>query len=175
MTTPTSSTAAVATAGPTDSSAWTVVESPVGPLLLVAGDDALTGVRFSPFEPPPGDPDDDAPVLAAARDQLAAYFAGELRDFDLPLAPRGTPFRLRVWEALRAVPYGTTCSYGQLAARLGLTGRAARAVGLANGANPLPVVVPCHRVIGADGSLTGYGGGIERKRRLLALESPGLF
>jgi methylated-DNA-[protein]-cysteine S-methyltransferase len=104
------------------------------------------------------------------RAQLAEYFAGRRRDFDLPLAPAGTPFQQRVWQALRAIPYGRTESYGALAARLGQPG-AGRAVGLANGQNPIAIVIPCHRVIGAGGALTGYGGGLERKRWLLALEA----
>jgi methylated-DNA-[protein]-cysteine S-methyltransferase len=101
--------------------------------------------------------------------QLAEYFAGKRRVFSLPLAPRGTPFQRSVWQALRQIPYGETVSYGELARRLGSTS-GARAVGLANGANPLPIIVPCHRVIGADGSLTGFGGGLTIKRALLALE-----
>jgi methylated-DNA-[protein]-cysteine S-methyltransferase len=113
---------------------------------------------------------DDTPPLDEARRQLEAYFAGELREFDLPLAPEGSEFQLRVWEQLRAIPYGETISYGELARRVG-DPAAARAVGLANGRNPLPVIVPCHRVIGADGALTGFGGGLERKRRLLELEA----
>jgi methylated-DNA-[protein]-cysteine S-methyltransferase len=113
---------------------------------------------------------DQSPPLDEARRQLEAYFAGELREFDLPLAPEGSEFQLRVWEQLRAIPYGETISYGELARRVG-DPAAARAVGLANGRNPLPVIVPCHRVIGADGSLTGFGGGLERKRRLLELEA----
>lgn len=161
---------------------WTLVDSPVDPLLLAADDDGLVAVWFSPHkgieqaERTSGDDwvrDDDHPVLTAARDQLAAYFAGERREFDLPLAPRGTGFQLRVWERLRAIPYGTTRSYGAIAAELGLDPGASRAVGLANGANPLSIVVPCHRVVGANGSLTGYGGGMERKRALLDLEGLG--
>jgi methylated-DNA-[protein]-cysteine S-methyltransferase len=151
----------------------TTFPTPIGPLTLHARADALTGVWME------DDPDleglgEDAESLAAplteARRQLEAYFAGELREFDLPLAPEGTDFQLRVWEQLRAIPYGETISYGELARRVGDPG-AARAVGLANGRNPLPVIVPCHRVIGADGSLTGFGGGLDRKRRLLELEA----
>jgi methylated-DNA-[protein]-cysteine S-methyltransferase len=104
------------------------------------------------------------------RDQLDAYFAGERRDFDLQLAPEGTPFRQEVWSALRDIPYGETRSYGQLAAQIGRPG-AARAVGLANGRNPIAIVVPCHRVIGSNRSLTGYAAGVERKRQLLELET----
>ena len=105
-----------------------------------------------------------------AREQLGAYFAGELTEFRLPLAPRGTPFQLAVWEALRAIPYGTTATYGEIAAAVGRPPSASRAVGAANGSNPIAVIVPCHRVIGAGGSLVGFGGGLARKRRLLQLE-----
>lgn len=112
----------------------------------------------------------DAGPFADAARQLEAYFAGELRDFDLELAPTGTPFQLQVWEALRAIPYGQTASYGEIARAVGQPG-AARAVGGANNRNPIAIVVPCHRVIGSGGSLTGYGGGLGRKRRLLALEA----
>jgi methylated-DNA-[protein]-cysteine S-methyltransferase len=155
--------------------AWIVVESPVGELLLRSDGEALVGVAFSPFDPPPGDPDDADPILVAARQQLKEYFAGERQEFDLPLAPVGTQFQHRVWAALREIPYATTTSYGEIARRLDLGSRGARAVGLANGSNPIPIVVPCHRVVGADGSLTGYAGGLDRKRTLLTLESPGLF
>src|SRR5690348_11536717 len=150
----------------------TTVDSPIGELTLASDGEGLTGLymteqRHRP-ELPAADGDDDA-VLAAAREQLAEYFAGERRNFDLPLKPAGTPFQRSVWEALRAIPYGETAGYGELAQRLGRPG-AARAVGLANGRNPIAIVVPCHRVIGAAGALTGYGGGLERKRYLLALE-----
>ena len=112
------------------------------------------------------------PVLVETARQLAAYFAGELEDFDLPVAPAGTDFQLRVWEQLRGIGYGRTASYGEIAHRLGMTNAASRAVGLANGRNPIPLIIPCHRVIGTDGSLTGYsgGGGIETKRYLLDFE-----
>lgn len=153
---------------------WTVVESPVGQLRLVARDGALAAIEFEPFgsglADGVGERDDDAPILVAAARQLAAYFAGELSDFDLPLAPHGTEYQLRVWEALRAIPYGHTATYGEIAHRLGQVPGASRAVGLANGRNPIPVVVPCHRVVGADGTLTGYAGGLERKQVLLDLE-----
>jgi methylated-DNA-[protein]-cysteine S-methyltransferase len=150
----------------------TTVESPIGELTLASDGEALTGLymtdqRHRP-ELPAADGDDDA-VLAAAREQLAEYFARERRDFDLPLKPAGTPFQRAVWEALRDIPYGETAGYGELANQLGRPG-AARAVGLANGRNPIAIVVPCHRVIGAAGALTGYGGGLERKRYLLELE-----
>jgi len=154
---------------------WTVVDSPVGELLLCGDGEALTGVYFSPFERPDGEPDDHDPVLADTRQQLKEYFAGEREEFDLPMAPSGTGFQLRVWAALLEIPYATTTSYGEIARRLELGSRGARAVGLANGSNPIPIIVPCHRVVGADGSLTGYGGGLDRKRTLLAIESPGLF
>ena len=111
-----------------------------------------------------------APVLVEVARQLGEYFAGERRSFELPIAPSGTPFRRSVWQALLAIPYGQTRTYGQVAARLGLPLTASRAVGAANGANPIPVVVPCHRVIGAGGRLTGYGGGLDRKEALLRLE-----
>lgn len=149
-------------------------------LVLTATDDGLRAVGFEPpagaprADPPEARRDDDHPVLVAAREQLAAYFTGARETFDLPLAPVGSAFRQQVWALLRDIPYGTTTTYGALAAALGRTGRAARAVGLANGANPLGVVVPCHRVVGADGRLTGYAGGIERKRALLALERSAL-
>ncbi len=175
--------------------AWTIVGSPVDPLLLAARSDpqhsvgagveaTLTGVWFSPHKGleqavrtgrPDWHEDEDHPTLAAARRQLAEYFAGDRRTFDLPLDPAGTAFQQRVWLRLRAIPYGRTVSYGCIAAELGLAPGASRAVGLANGANPISIVVPCHRVVGADGSLTGFGGGLDRKRYLLDLESELLF
>ena len=156
---------------------WTEVASPVGDLLLTAEGSALTGVWFDGDDgaPRPGERTDDDPVLLAAAEQLAAYFIGALTRFDLPLAADGTPFQQRVWTALRSIPYGTTVSYGDVARELGLPPGASRAVGLANGANPIAIVVPCHRVIGADGRLTGYGGGLDRKRFLLDLERGALF
>jgi methylated-DNA-[protein]-cysteine S-methyltransferase len=162
---------------------WTVVDSPIGELRLVALDGALVAVDFSPFEPTDarvaaGERRDDEPVLVRTRDQLAAYFDRRLTDFDLPLAPRGTDFQRRVWDQLLTVGYGSTASYGEVARALGMTNAASRAVGLANGRNPIPVVIPCHRVVGADGTLTGYAGGLARKRLLLDLEQPeleGLF
>ncbi|WP_031004433.1 methylated-DNA--[protein]-cysteine S-methyltransferase [Streptomyces sp. NRRL F-5727] len=154
----------------------TVVDSPYEPLTLVAVDGVLsrvhmTGQRHRPPEETFGAPD-PRPFGEAIR-QLDAYFAGELTDFDLPLHLEGTPFQLRVWEQLRLIPYGETRTYGELAEALGSPG-ASRAVGLANGKNPVSVIVPCHRVIGSGGSLTGYGGGLDRKQRLLAFESGGL-
>jgi methylated-DNA-[protein]-cysteine S-methyltransferase len=146
--------------------------SPIGLLRLVAQEGAIIGLYMEEHAREPaleaGDGNGD-PLLACAREQLAAWFAGERTDFDLPLRPAGTPFQLAVWRELRAIPYGETRSYGQIAARLGRPS-ASRAVGAANGANPISVVVPCHRVIGASGALTGYGGGMERKRWLLAHE-----
>jgi len=144
--------------------------------LVVAADRAgLTRLGFAPWTPPAGSARaDDHPVLAAARRQLAAYFSGAEAAFDLPLAPPGSAFRQQVWARLREIPYGTTTTYGAIARDLGLGGHAARAVGLANGANLIAVVVPCHRVVGADGRLTGYAGGLDRKRALLALERSAL-
>ncbi len=146
----------------------TIVESPVGPLLLTSDGTALTRLLFA-TEPDPSWSVDECPVLVRAAQQLAEYFRGERTDFDLPLDPAGTPFQLTVWMALRDIPYAGTINYGQLATQVG-NPRASRAVGLANGRNPISIVVPCHRVIGADGSLTGYGGGLDRKRTLLDLE-----
>ncbi|OIJ63822.1 methylated-DNA--[protein]-cysteine S-methyltransferase [Streptomyces mangrovisoli] len=151
----------------------TVIDSPYGPLTLVAEDGVLCGLymtdqRHRPAEETFGEQDDTP--FAEAEEQLAAYFAGELKEFTLPLTLRGTPFQQRVWEQLRLIPYGETRSYGQLADALGSPG-ASRAVGLANGRNPIGIIVPCHRVVGASGSLTGYGGGLDRKKRLLDFES----
>jgi methylated-DNA-[protein]-cysteine S-methyltransferase len=151
------------------------IGSPVGPLTLVAGDGALTGLYMDAQRHlpdwavfgPAGDPA-SAPFAAAAG-QLDRYFTGQLTAFDLPLELAGTPFQRQVWAALRDIPYGRTTTYGELAAGLGKPA-ASRAVGLANGRNPISIVVPCHRVVGANGSLTGYGGGIDRKRFLLDLE-----
>lgn len=153
---------------------WTVLDpTPVGPLLLTASEEALTGLHFG-VHPVEGPRDDDHPVLRAVAEQLGEYFAGRRTSFDVPLAPAGTDFQLRVWEQLRLIPYATTVSYGELARRVG-NPNASRAVGLANGRNPIAIVVPCHRVIGADGSLTGFGGGMDAKRTLLDLESSTLF
>jgi methylated-DNA-[protein]-cysteine S-methyltransferase len=142
--------------------------TPLGELVLLGDEEALAGVWFADGRCPPldGARTADAP-FAAAREQLAQWLAGERRAFDLPLRPAGTPFQHRVWALLAAIPYGATTTYGELARRLGT---APRAVGLANGRNPLSIVVPCHRVVGGDGALTGYAGGLERKRALLALE-----
>jgi len=153
---------------------WTTVDSPLGPLMLTADDEGLTGVYMEPHShgpdgPGPGWIERSAPFEDVMR-QLEEYFAGERSEFDLPLHPDGTPFQLEVWEALKSIPYGEVRSYGDIAAQVGRPG-ASRAVGLANGRNPISVIVPCHRVIGASGSLTGYGGGLERKRQLLDLEA----
>jgi methylated-DNA-[protein]-cysteine S-methyltransferase len=142
------------------------VETPIGPLWLAAGEGGLASIAF---HGPAGARSGDA-LTRDAEEQLRAYFDGELERFELPLAPRGTDFQRRVWDAVAGIPYGTTTTYGALAASLG-NPRACRAVGAANGRNPLPIVVPCHRVIGTSGALTGYGGGLEVKRALLALEA----
>lgn len=155
---------------------WTVIDSPLGELRLVGGPEGLSAIDFSPFRDDlPGTPDHSDPLLVQAAAELAEYFAGQRSEFTVPLAPHGTEFQLRVWRELQRIDYGMTASYGELASRLGLPVGAARAVGAANGRNPLPIVIPCHRVIGADGSLTGYAGGTERKRILLELESPTLL
>lgn len=156
---------------------WTVVDSPIGELRVAADEGAVSAIDFAPFPERTGigERADDEPVLVEARRQLAAYFAGTATAFDLPLAPVGTPFQRRVWDVLATIGYGETASYGQVARSLGMTGHGSRAVGLANGRNPIPVVVPCHRVVGADGSLTGYAGGVERKQVLLELERGSLF
>lgn len=163
--------------------AHAVMDSPVGPLVLVAQDDQLTALHLDQQRYPPspeslGARDDS--VLPTAREQLAEYFAGDRARFDLGLHLAGTPFQRLVWTALQEIPFGTTTTYGELAAELGRTPGAARAVGLANGRNPISIVVPCHRLVGSTGALTGYGGGLERKRWLLAHErrvagDPGLF
>src|ERR671937_2578160 len=150
-----------------DNTLYTYLRSPLGDLLLFGDEQALRGVYMDAKAPPAWRRSDEA--FAAAGEQLDQYFAGERRDFDLPLDLRGTPFQRRVWNALLTIPYGETRSYGEIAEQIGAPG-AARAVGLANGHNPIAIIVPCHRVIGASGSLTGYGGGLDRKRSLLALE-----
>ncbi|HET6500018.1 MAG TPA: methylated-DNA--[protein]-cysteine S-methyltransferase [Amycolatopsis sp.] len=149
-----------------------IVDSPIGPLTLVGQDGILDGLYLDGQRHRPGGARfgerDDAP-FAAAIGQLREYFAGQRTDFDLELALTGTPFQRTVWDALREIPYGETITYGELAERIGRPA-AARAVGLANGKNPISVIVPCHRVIGAHGELTGYGGGLARKRHLLDFE-----
>ena len=150
----------------------TTIESPIGPLLLVADDRGLRRIEFvngrRSGQPDPQWNDNPEPLAETVR-QLRAYFAGKLEAFDLPLAPAGTPFQLTVWKRLCEIPYGETISYGELARRIG-NPNASRAVGLANGSNPIPIVIPCHRVIGSNGKLTGYGGGLPIKEKLLALE-----
>ena len=156
---------------------WTEIPSPVGPLRLTGDGSALTGVYLSPQRYGPNEFPEDArgsdPVLGETARQLSAYFDGRLQQFVLPLAPRGTPFQQRVWAALCEIPYGATISYLTLARQVA-DQKAVRAVGGANGRNPISIVIPCHRVIGADGSLVGYGGGLERKRWLLQFEGAAL-
>ena len=151
---------------------YTYHDSPIGPLLLAARDAELTAIGFPSHgerqAPEPGWAPMDAPFDEVRR-QLDGYFGGRRRGFDLPLAPQGTVFQRKVLEALQAIPYGETRSYKEVAAAIGKP-RAVRAVGAANARNPLPIIIPCHRVIGSDGSLTGFGGGLAAKRKLLALE-----
>ena len=152
---------------------WSTLESPIGELTIVAHDSVLVGLYLPGHQPAPnpstfGDRVDEA--LPAASEQLKEYFLGQRRVFDLPLAMRGTNFQQSVWAGLRLIPYGETRSYGELAATIGRPG-AQRAVGLANGRNPICIVVPCHRIVGADGKLGGYAGGAHRKAALLALET----
>jgi methylated-DNA-[protein]-cysteine S-methyltransferase len=144
-----------------------ILDSPIRPLGLIASEAALSAVLFDGSRVRR---EGSSPVLAEAARQLDAYFEGDLATFDLPLELRGTEFQRRCWLALASIPYGQTVSYGEQARRLGLGKDAARAVGAANGQNPLPIVLPCHRVIGADGSLTGFGGGLHVKRFLLEHE-----
>ena len=158
---------------------WTLMDSPIGELRIVEQDGAITAIEFSPLRDhdgrPRGDRSDTSPVLVETVRQLRAYFDRDLKEFDLPLAPAGSDFQKSVWAQLLGISYGDTASYGEIAKRLGRTNAASRAVGLANGSNPIPIVIPCHRVIGADGTLTGYAGGIERKQTLLELEQDALF
>lgn len=173
---------------------WTTMDSPVGALRIIANQTAITAVEFAGPKAvsasdhssvnraaavsagrPVGVRDDANPLLVEAVRQLRAYFDRELKEFDLPLAPTGTDFQQSVWEQLRLIGYGETVSYGDIAGRLGKSLAASRAVGLANGSNPIAIVVPCHRVVGANGTLTGYGGGVERKQILLELEQDALF
>jgi methylated-DNA-[protein]-cysteine S-methyltransferase len=152
------------------SEAYTTVASPFGELLLTAADGALSGLSMpaEALEPPAGAVRDDA-GFALVRRELEEYFAGRRREFDVPVAPAGTAFQRRVWEELQRISYGRTISYAELAARIGRP-TAIRAAGAANGANPISILIPCHRVIGSSGSLTGYSGGLEAKRLLLELE-----
>jgi len=173
---------------------WTTMDSPVGELRIVASDDAITAIEFDSSVPegtsprssaaravavsvgrPRGGRDETNPLLREMVRQLRAYFARELKEFDIPRDPDGSPFQRRVWAQLEEIGYGETASYGAIAAALGMTAAASRAVGLANGRNPIPIVIPCHRVVGADGRLTGYAGGLERKRLLLELEQDARF
>jgi methylated-DNA-[protein]-cysteine S-methyltransferase len=168
---------------------YTFVDSPVGPVRIIASDGAVTAVEFTGDPPEDASPRssmrvaadraasraedervDDDPLLQEAARQLTAYFARELKDFDLPLRPGGTAFQERVWAELREIGYGETATYGELADRLGMNRGASRAVGAANGRNPIGIVIPCHRVVGVNGSLSGYAGGVERKQLLLRLE-----
>jgi methylated-DNA-[protein]-cysteine S-methyltransferase len=164
---------------------WSVLEEDrlvpgFGALLLVGDGTSLTQIWFAPHEDRRGRPpaavttgvrDDADPVLGRAAEQIGEYFAGKRTTFDLPLDPQGTQFQRRVWHALLEIPFGARTTYGAVAHDLNLPAGASRAVGLANGANPLPIVIPCHRVVGSDGSLTGFGGGLARKQALLDLES----
>ncbi len=172
---------------------WTLIDSPAGPVRVIAHDGAVTAVEF--LAPPPqdasprsstrlaaersagraiGDRCDDDPLLVEAARQLSAYFAGELRSFDLPLRPEGTAFQQRVWTQLQEIGYGQTATYGEVASRMGMKPGASRAVGAANGRNPIGIVIPCHRVVGSTGLLSGYAGGVERKQLLLELEQGSL-
>jgi methylated-DNA-[protein]-cysteine S-methyltransferase len=149
------------------------MDSPIGPLRLSSSAGLLTAIGFDATDV--AESSDDALLVEAER-QLTAYFRGEITEFDLPVANDGTEFQQKVWRAVRKIGYGHTKSYGQIAEELGYdAGTVSRAVGAANGANPVPIVVPCHRVIAGDGKMTGYAGGIERKQYLLRLEQPGHF
>ncbi len=151
---------------------YTYLKSPIGILLLAGDSGGLQQILFStdgrPARPDPEWREDSSALIEPVR-QLKAYFAGELEEFDLSLSPQGTPFQQKVWRELQKIPYGKTISYGELARRIGNL-KASRAVGLANGSNPISIVIPCHRVIGSSGKLTGYGGGLPIKEKLLALE-----
>jgi methylated-DNA-[protein]-cysteine S-methyltransferase len=145
-------------------------DSPIGILTLVSNGDAIAWLEFEQARhPAPQYRHGCDAVIERARRELDAYFGGKLKKFSVPVAPQGTPFQQRVWAALRNIPYGATRTYGEQAASIG-SPQASRAVGLANGRNPVSIIVPCHRVIGANGALTGYGGGLERKQFLLELE-----
>ena len=174
---------------------WTHLDSPLGPIKIVAHREAVTSVEFVELLPPKGasphssaavaaarsagrpvgERSDTDPLLADAARQLRTYFDRDLKEFDLPLRPDGTPFQQRVWEQLQRIGYGETASYGEIAARLGMSAAASRAVGMATGRNPIAIVIPCHRVVGSTGLLTGYAGGVERKQALLDLEQDALF
>ena len=145
---------------------YRVLKTPIGPLLICGDGNVVSEIHFSPFK----EVDSDDRAYAGVAEQLGQYFAGDRRTFDVPIALSGTPFQLSVWNALQEIPYGEVRSYSDIARRIGKPA-SVRAVGAANGANPIPIIVPCHRVIGANGSLTGFGGGLGVKRRLLDLES----
>ena len=147
----------------------TVIDSPVGPIRLTSDDGLLFGLFFADDQPASPAADNHPQPFAAVVEQLDAYFAGTLTEFDVPLRLDGTAFQRRVWDVLRTIPYGHTVSYGEIATELGKAS-ASRAVGAANGSNPISVIIPCHRVIGSTGKLTGYGGGLPRKQALLDLE-----
>jgi methylated-DNA-[protein]-cysteine S-methyltransferase len=152
---------------------YTTLDSPVGALFITSNGEAITELFMEKHKGGPkpiGDWRRDGSLFREAADQLRAYFAGELTEFDLPLATAGAPFQQLVWAELRKIPYGSTVSYGELARRIGAP-KAPRAVGAANGSNPISIIIPCHRVIGSNGKLTGYGGGIERKKFLLEFEA----
>lgn len=146
-----------------------LIETPAGLLGIAEADGAVTNLWFETDRLPDIRPAPPTPAISRAAAELLAYFAGELREFTVPLAPRGTPYMTRIWELLRRVPYGGTATYGEIAALSG-NPKAARAVGLANNRNPVPLFIPCHRIVGSGGKLTGYRGGLELKRRLLGLE-----
>jgi methylated-DNA-[protein]-cysteine S-methyltransferase len=153
---------------------WTVMDSPIGDLRIIERDGAITAIEFSPFREhdgrPRGDRDDSQPVLAEAVRQLRSYFDHDLKEFDLPLDPGGSDFQKSVWAQLLKIGYGDTASYGEIARRLGKSNAASRAVGLANGSNPIPIVIPCHRVLRSGGHVGNYGGGPEMKAELLRME-----
>lgn len=140
------------------------MQSPIGPLTITSKDEAIVSVEFKASKQM-----DNTPVLIQAKEQLDAYFKGELKDFNLKLSPNGTPFQQKVWQALRQIPYGNCASYKNIAENIG-NPKAMRAVGGANNKNPIPIIIPCHRVIGADGSLVGYASGVDKKTILLELE-----
>ncbi len=147
---------------------YKIIKTPVGPMTLVANDKALVGVEFG--KSPRGELNEKHPILMRAEAQLGKYFAGKLKNFELPLAPHGTAFQERAWSELRKIPYGQVISYGEQAKRARKP-QAMRAIGSANGKNPFAIIVPCHRVIAKDGKLGGYAGGLDIKRKLLTLES----
>lgn len=149
-----------------------VMDSPIDPLCILEEDGFITRIDFG-AEPPAGSYAQPSPILEKSRAQLEEYFNGKRRDFDLPLDPKGTPYMLKVWKALQSIPYGKTASYKDVAEATG-DAKACRAVGQANNRNPLPIVIPCHRVVGADGKLAGYGGGTDIKIKLLRLEGVNL-